>query len=150
MLKRDITYEDFEGNTHTETFYFNVSKPELIELEVEVAGGFSEWMQRIIKAEDYQTIIKEFKKFVLFAYGEKSEDGKRFIKNDQLKEEFSQTNAYNVLFMELAQDDGAAADFVLGVMPKDMAPEIQQQMVKVAGDPTATPPAPPVPPTQNA
>lgn len=148
MLKRDITYEDFEGNTLTETFYFNVSKPELIELEVEVAGGFSEWMQRIIKAEDYQTIIKEFKRFVLFAYGQKSEDGKRFIKSDQLREEFSQTNAYNVLFMELAQDDGAAADFVLGVMPKDMAPDIQQQMNK-ASDPTA-PPAPPVPPTQNA
>ena len=148
MLKRPITYEDFDGNTITEDFYFNVSKPELIELEVEVKDGFSAWMQRIIKAEDYQTIIKEFKRFVLFAYGEKSEDGKRFIKNDQLREEFSQTNAYNVLFMELAQDDGAAAEFVMGVMPKDMVPEIQQQ-IKNANDPTA-PPVPPVPPTQNA
>lgn len=136
MLKREITYEDFNGDEITETFYFNVSKPELIELEVEVKDGFSAWMQRIIKAEDYQTIIKEFKRFVLFAYGEKSQDGKRFIKNDELREGFSQTNAYNVLFMELAEDDGKAAEFVIGVMPKDMAPDIQKQMAETA-KPTA-------------
>lgn len=142
MLKRDITYEDFDGNQITETFYFNVSKPELIELEVEVKDGFSAWMQKIIKAEDYQTIIKEFKRLVLFAYGEKSEDGKRFIKSDQLREEFSQTNAYNVLFMELAQDDGKASEFVLGIMPKDMAPDIQKQIAEATKDPTAPAPTP--------
>lgn len=146
MLKRDITYEDFDGNQITETFYFNISKPELIELEVEVKEGFSEWMQKIIKAEDYHTIIKEFKRLVLFAYGERSEDGKRFIKNEELREAFSQTNAYNELFMELAMDDGAAAQFVLGIMPKDMVPDIQKQMAT-----KTAPPMPPAPPTtQNA
>jgi hypothetical protein len=152
MLKRDITYEDFDGNTQTETFYFNISKPELIELEVDVDKGFSAWMETIIKAEDYKTLIAQFKRIVLMAYGERSEDGKRFIKSEQLREEFSQTAAYIALFTELATDDNAAATFMLGVMPSDMTGQVEDVMkakdlkadvakAMTAGETTPNPPS---------
>lgn len=140
MLKREIAYEDFDGNKRTEVFYFNISKPELIELEAEVQEGFSDWIRSVVAAEDNKTLIQQFKKVVLMAYGQRSEDGQRFIKSDQLREEFSQTNAYNELFMELATDDKAAATFLIGVMPRDMRGQL-------AAIDTADPTAPPVPPT---
>ncbi len=120
MLKRGITYEDFNGETVTDIFYFNISKPELIEMEVEYAEGFGSWIKKIIDAKDHKTLLYQFKKLVLLAYGEKSEDGKRFIKNDQLREEFSQTAAYQSLFIELATNDNAASTFLIGALPKDM------------------------------
>lgn len=139
MLKRNITYEDFNGETITETFYFNISKPELVELDVEHKEGFESWINSIIKAEDNKTLVNMFKQIVLLAYGQKSEDGKRFIKSDQLREEFTQTNAYNELFMELATDDKAAVQFLIGVLPKDIAGEVEKQ----ASETTPEPPKPP-------
>lgn len=126
MLKREITYEDFNGNQVTDVFYFNISKPELIDMEVSQKQGFSAWINKIIDDKDHKTLMQTFKEIVLLAYGEKSDDGKRFIKSDQLRLEFSQTAAYNVLFMELATNDGAAATFLKGVLPKDMVGEIDK------------------------
>ena len=120
MLKREIKYEDFDGNEAVDVFYFNISKPELIELEVEHQEGFTKWIERVIEAKDHKTLMEQFKKIVLLAYGQKSEDGKRFIKNEQIREEFSQTAAYISLFTELAMDDNKAAEFLLSVLPKDM------------------------------
>lgn len=126
MLKRDITYEDFDGEQVTETFYFNLTKSEIIELEVSYKEGLQAALLRIVKAQDNKTLIAEFKKIVLLAYGERSEDGKRFIKNDEIREAFSQTAAYDALFMELATSDDAAATFIKGVVPKDFAKEIEK------------------------
>lgn len=143
MLKRDITYTDFEDKEHTETFYFNISKPELIELEVEVEGGLGDFLAKIIKEMNGKELIKYFKQIVLMAYGVKSDDGKRFIKSDQLREEFSQTAAYNALFMELATDDGAAADFLRGVLPRDMVNDIDAVPTAPLPEMASAPPAPP-------
>ncbi len=128
MLKREITYEDFNGDSVTDIFYFNISKPELFELEVEHEKGMGAWLQRIIDTKDHKALLKEFKELVLLAYGEKSEDGKRFVKNDQLREEFSMTAAYQSLFMELATNDGAAATFLIGALPKDMTGALKESM----------------------
>jgi hypothetical protein len=129
MLKRDITYEDFNGDTITEAFYFNLTRTEIIELEVAYEGGLEAALKRIVAAENRQQLITEFKKIVLLSYGVKSEDGKRFIKNDRLREEFSQTPAFDILFMDLATNDDAAAVFVKGILPKDMAKEIEKAEV---------------------
>lgn len=137
MLKREIAYEDFNGNQTSDIIYFNISKPELIELESNYDGGFSGLIEAIVESKDNKALIQKFKEIVLMAYGQKSEDGKRFIKSDQLREEFSQTAAYSALFMELATDDGAAALFVKGVLPKDMRGELDK----------ATQPKPPSSPT---
>lgn len=137
MLKRPITYEDFEGNQQTDIFYFNMSKPELVELELEYEGGFGGFMQRIIDAKDNKALIGEFKRIILMAYGQKSEDGKRFIKSEALSHEFTQTAAYDALFMELATDDGKAAIFIEGIIPQDMLAAVKNDKKNLP------PPAPP-------
>jgi hypothetical protein len=124
MLKRDIKYTDFDGAEQTETFYFNLSKSEVVELEVGRKGGLEEFIKKVIKTEDHGALVSEFKRIVLLAYGVKSDDGKRFIKSDQLREEFSQTAAFDSLFMELATSDSAATTFIQGILPKDMQDEI--------------------------
>lgn len=120
MLKKTITYVDYNGSQRTEDYYFNLSKAEIMEMEMSTTGGFAEMVQKIVKAQDAPAIIKIFKELILKAYGEKSPDGKRFIKNEEISTAFSQTEAYSQLFMELATDADAAANFVNGIMPADM------------------------------
>jgi hypothetical protein len=123
VLKKTITYEDFNGETVSEDFFFHLSKAELVELEMSHKGGLSESLQRIVEAEDGKSIIAEFKNIILGSYGKKSLDGKRFIKNQDIRDEFESSEAYSTLFMELVTDAGAAAEFVNGVIPKGMAEE---------------------------
>lgn len=117
MLKKTITYTDYNGNECTEDFYFNLTKAELMEMELSVAGGMTELIQKVVNANDVPTIVKIFKELIFKAYGEKSADGKRFIKSEELSTAFSQTEAYSILFTELATDSKAAANFVNGVIP---------------------------------
>lgn len=141
MLKRTIKYEDFDGNSVSEDFYFNLSKSELVELEVQYEKGLAEALETIVKANDTKQLIAEFKKLVLLSYGKKSEDGKRFIKNEELRTEFAQSLAYDALFMELATSDTAAADFIQGIVPKDMSEAIQQARTSTTALPPPTPPS---------
>lgn len=127
MLKKTITYTDYNGIERTENFYFNLSKAEIMEMEMSTSGGLAEMIQNIVAAQDAPAIIKIFKDLVLKAYGEKSPDGKRFIKSEEISTAFSQTEAYSIIFMELATDADAAAEFVNGIIPevdKKTAPAI--------------------------
>lgn len=117
MLKKTITYVDYNGSERTEDFYFNLTKAEIMEMELSTTGGLSEMISRIVAAQDAPAIIKVFKELVLKAYGQKSADGKRFVKSAALSEEFAQTEAYSILFMELATDADAAAKFVNEIVP---------------------------------
>lgn len=117
MLKKTMTYVDFNGNERTEDYYFHLSNAELMEMEMSTTGGLTEMIRRIVAEQDAPAIVKTFKDLILKAYGKKSDDGKRFIKNDALREEFSQTEAYSQLFMELATNAEAAAAFVNGIIP---------------------------------
>ena len=127
MLKKTITYTDFNGNERTEDFYFNLTKAEVMEMEMSTTGGMAETIQRIVAAQDAPAIIKIFKDLVLKAYGQKSPDGKRFIKSEEIALAFSQTEAYSNLFMELATDADEAAKFVNGIVPADAAEEAKAQ-----------------------
>ena len=122
MLKKTIAYTDYNGTQREEDFYFNLTKAELMEMEMSTSGGLAEMIQNIVKAQDAPAIIKIFKDLVLKAYGEKSLDGKRFMKVDEngtpLSIAFSQTEAYSNLFMELATNTEAASEFVNGIVPK--------------------------------
>lgn len=140
MLKRDITYTDFNDQKVTETHYFNLTKTEILELEVSYGEGFAEAIQRIVRAEDAKSLIAEFKKIILLAYGIKSDDGRRFIKSEELRTQFSQTAAYDELFIELATDDAKGAAFVNGIMPADMATSFDKTNVP---RPTSVLPPPP-------
>lgn len=132
MLKQTITFEDYNGDTVTETHYFNMTKVELIELELEYAGGFENTVKAMIDAKNNKDLFAAVKKLVLSAYGQKSADGKRFVKSPGLSEEFSQTAAFDKLMMDLGTDDEKAFAFIVGVMPKDLADEASKKDLKGA------------------
>ena len=120
MLKKTITYEDFDGNQRTEDFYFNLTKAELTEMEMSLNGGLSQLLSKIISEKDGHQLIEYFKKIVIAAYGKKSLDGRNFVKSDAIREDFMSTAAYSEIFMELATDDKKAAEFLNGIMPKGL------------------------------
>ena len=130
MIKKTVEYVDYNGVTRKEDFYFNLTRAEVTEMEMSTAGGMAEMIQRIVDAQDAPAIIKVFKDLILRAYGEKSPDGKRFIKSEELSAAFSQTEAYSNLFMKLATDADAAAKFINGVIPADMAKQVAEAQAK--------------------
>lgn len=121
MLKKTITYTDYNNTERTEDFYFNLSKAEIMEMELGTTGGLAEMIKKVVATQDAPAILKIFKDLVLKAYGEKSADGKRFIKTPEITAAFAQTEAYSNLFVELATNDKAAADFVNGIVPAEMS-----------------------------
>jgi hypothetical protein len=127
MLKKTITYVDYDGNERTEDFYFNLSKAELIEIETSNNGGLSKMIEKLVAEQDMKRIVEIFKDIILKAYGEKSLDGKRFIKSAELRDSFEQTEAYSQLFMELATNAESAAAFVNGITPV-VKPSNQMQL----------------------
>lgn len=131
MFKKTVTYTDYDGVERTESFYFNLSEAEIVEMELGTEGGWRERMQRIIDSKDAPTIMREFKKLIMNSYGIKSDDGRRFIKSDDISRDFVQTEAYNQIFMELVTDAKAAAEFANGIAPsgKDKS---RQDMVLVS------------------
>lgn len=132
MLKKKIKYTDYNGVQREEEFLFHLSKAELMEMQMGTVGGLGDMLQKIIDSNDAPAIIKVFKDIILKAYGEKSVDGKRFMKVSDtgvpLSIAFSQTEAYSELFMELSQDADAAAAFVKGIIPADI--EISDEEIK--------------------
>jgi hypothetical protein len=118
MLKKIITYEDYNGVQRTEPFYFNMTEAEMMELELGTEGTFTGVVQKIIDTQDTPKLMKYFKELIMLAYGEKSADGKRFIKSKELSEAFTQSPAYSELVMEFFNDSNAASDFVNGLAPK--------------------------------
>ena len=117
MLKKTITYTDFDGNNRTEDFYFNLTKAEVTEMEMSTDGGMAKLLKKIVDEQDSKKIIEHFKTLILNSYGEKSLDGKRFVKSNELRDSFVQSEAYSELFMELATNAEAASAFVNGILP---------------------------------
>lgn len=118
MLVKKIGYTDYKGNKREEELYFNLSKAEVSEMELSHSGGLSEKIKRIVATQDGAEIISLFKELITKSYGIVSDDGRRFIKSEELRNEFLQTEAYSDLFMELASDADAASAFVNGIIPQ--------------------------------
>lgn len=131
MIKKTIKYEDYNGNEREEEFYFNLSNAELTKMELGVEGGLSERLKKVLATKDTPQILKVFEEIINKAYGVKSDDGKRFIKSKELLEEFTQTEAYSQLFVELATNENAAQEFILGILPKKLSDEVKKQNVVV-------------------
>lgn len=126
MIKKTIRYTDYDGNIRNEDHYFNMSKPELIEWQASQSGGLEKRIERISKEQDTNEIIKLVKEIIEKSYGVKSDDGKRFIKNKEILDEFMQSEAYTELFMSLATDAEAAAEFINGILPAGLAEEVKK------------------------
>ena len=127
MLKKTIKYVDYNGETREEDFYFNLTKAELTELELRQAGGLKSLLEKIIAERDQDKLVTLFKKIILMAYGEKSLDGRRFVKSEDLTKAFTETEAYSELFMELVTDSKAAAAFINGIIPEEMKNASQKE-----------------------
>jgi hypothetical protein len=124
VLKKTITYKDLDGNDVTEDFYFNLSTAEIAEMELSKAGGLAAYLKNIIDGAQQDEIIRTFKMIISATVGRRSEDGKRFIKSQEISDEFMQTEAYSVLFMELLTNAEAAAQFITAVVPKDISDKL--------------------------
>ena len=118
MFKKTVTYNDFDGNERTEDFYFHLKKSELMEMQLSISGGWTNLLQNIIQEKDSVRLVEFFKDIIAKTYGKKSLDGRRFSKTPEILAEFQETEAYSKLFMELAFDSDAAAEFVENVIPK--------------------------------
>ncbi len=116
MTHETITYTDLNGVERTETFYFNMSKPEIVRMQASVKGGYDTQLQSIAAGANGKQIMEFFEDFIKAAYGEKSDDGRRFMKSEEISKAFMETPAYEVLFEKLVTDAGAAANFVEKVM----------------------------------
>lgn len=128
MYPKTVTYTDFMGNERTETCYFNLTRSELTELSQSVDGGLDVQLQRIIDAQDNVKMMAWFKKIILMAYGIRSDDGRRFMKSEQISKEFSETGAYDEVFMWLITGgDKAVAEFINGIVPPQVAEEAAKQ-----------------------
>lgn len=126
MVVKKIKYTDFNGVEREEEFMFNLTEAEITEMELTTDGGLSESIKKIISAQNTPQIIETFKMLILKSYGEKSADGRRFIKSEELTEAFTQTNAYSQFFMELATDDKAAIAFINGIIPDSMRERVAE------------------------
>ena len=129
MLKKTITYTDYNGVQHTDDFYFNLTKAELADMQMSEREGFDQKLKNIIEAKDNKSIYETFKYFIHKSYGEKSVDGKRFMKTDPvtgapLYIAFMETEAYSELVFELIQSDETMAAFINGIMPKEISEQI--------------------------
>lgn len=117
MLKETLTYTDYEGNKRTEDFYFNLSKAEVLEMELQTAGGMEKMLKTIIDSKDTQRIVEVFKGIICRAYGVKSPDGRKFMKSEEILRDFTETEAYSDLFFRLASDAEYASNFIRGILP---------------------------------
>ena len=127
MFSRTFTYKDYNGNTRTDTWYFNLDKAELMKMELGAWGGLDAMMKRLMRETNSEKIIETFEKMILGAVGEKSPDGRKFIKNEQIREDFRQTPAYADLFYELVMDSEKANAFFKACMPEELAEAITRQ-----------------------
>ena len=131
MLVKPITYTDYNGVERTETFYFNLSQAELIDMQLGGKDGlYSNKLQKMIDNHDAAAIVATIKEFVLKSYGEKTDDGKRFIKSPEISEAFMQTEAYSQLITELLSDDAKSSEFILGIMPQALREAAVAEMNK--------------------
>ena len=130
MLKKTVKYTDFNGIERTEDFYFNLTKAEIAEMEMSVTGGYTEWVRKILSANDVPTLATIFKDMVMRSYGVRSADGRSFMKLDEdgrpLNRKFMQTAAFSDIYMELATNTDAAVAFMNGIVPKELADEMKK------------------------
>lgn len=118
MIRKAITFTNFNDEEVTEIHHFHLSRPEVIELEASLDGGLSATLKSIIGEVHNRKLIEYFKLIILASYGIKSDDGRHFRKSQEIARDFEQSAAYDSLYMELLSDANVAAAFIEGVLPR--------------------------------
>lgn len=120
MHKITMTYEDFNGESVTEDLYFNLSKAELLEMNFNARGGLVNYIEAIMNARDTQEIAEFFKLILVKSYGEKTPDGKHFMKTPEIAQKFQCSVPYSELYVKLSTDAAAASEFINSIIPKSL------------------------------
>ena len=134
MIKWPVKYTNYNGEEVEEDLYFNLNKAEVMEMQLEANNAYGEYLQSIVAKRDGKALAQEYRRLILKAYGEKSVDGRRFVKTQELTDAFEQSEAYVTVYMQLATEEGAAQKFIEGVMPKidnDANPNLEQHMTLI-------------------
>lgn len=131
MIKKQITYTDYDGNERTESFWFALNQAELLEMNLEKNGGLSNMITRITETNDFAELSRILNDLIRRSYGVKSDDGKRFVKSPAMTEEFMQTEAYSEMFTELVTDAGATSEFIQGIIPQKLAAQVMAEQKKL-------------------
>ena len=129
MLKKTINYTDFDGNEISEDFYFNLTEAELLEMETK-NGSMQSKLKRIINTRDTSAIMEIFKEIIVSSYGVKSDDGKRFIKDEETTKYLTQSNAYSELYMSLLGNVDEAIAFITGILPAKISKQLDAQQLE--------------------
>lgn len=127
MIKKTITYKDFNDVKRTEDYYFNLTKAELTDLQLSAEGGLDVLINRIIKEQNITEIMRIFKLIIQKSYGIKSDDGKHFRKSDEIFEDFANTNAYDELLVDIISSPESAEKFIEGILPAGYADKVKNQ-----------------------
>lgn len=127
MLKKTIKYTNYDGVEKEKDFFFNLKKSELVDLQYKTSKGFIAYIEEVTSAGDPSELWKAFRDIVLLAYGEKSADGERFMKSEEISKAFEETEAFSVLIMELIEKEGAASDFINKIMPNDLKDHLKAE-----------------------
>ena len=133
MYVKRLTYSDFNGTERTEDFYFSLTEAEALEMELTTPGGVVAMLQKIIDEKDTTKMVEYWKKFLVMSYGEKSPDGKYFVKDPEKTKMFTYSKAYSDLFILFATNDIEAAQFIRGILPVDISDEDLASAMKEAG-----------------
>lgn len=128
MLKKTIKYTNYDGVEKEKDFFFNLKKSELVDLQYDTPKGFISYIEEIVNSGNNSELWKVFRSIVLMAYGEKSDDGERFMKSDEISKAFEETEAFSVLITEFIENDGEAAAFINGIMPKDLTEKANEEV----------------------
>lgn len=130
MLKKTITYTDYNGKEQTEDCYFHLNRVELMDIALDLpddivdSSADGEVRAHLIDKLGNKGMFEFIKTVVTKSYGVKSTDGRRFIKSAELSDEFTQTPMFDKIMTEFATDDKAAANFIKAVIPGDAAKEV--------------------------
>lgn len=120
MLKKEVSYVDYDGNKVTETLYFNMTKTEIAAMQVRMDGKFIDYLQDLVKGNKIERLFHIFKDIVLDSYGKKSDDGRRFVKSKELRDDFEASIPFDNMMMEMLQDPDKQSQFVRAILPPDM------------------------------
>lgn len=124
MYRTDVTYENFEGEQVTETCYFNLTKAEMLQLQLQYPEGYQTYLQRLVDDNNRKAMIEEFKHILSMSYGERSADGRKFVKSEEISNAFMASEAYSELFLKFISEEGYVEKFMNAVMPKDIVAQL--------------------------
>jgi hypothetical protein len=130
MFERKFTYEGFDGKTYEDTWGFYLSKADILEIQLGTFVGLDQLMKRLIETQNGKEIMAVVKEIILKSVGHTSPDGRKFLRNEDLRDEFYQTDAYSQLFTELVTDPEKVLEFIFGAVPKDIGDKMREEYAK--------------------